>query len=166
MNYDTRKMSKMYSFEELHNGELERIPKSSGVYFVIMPTDFKLVIKEETDGFKLTSKGTPSAFKVEELQKKIIHYGKDYKYSNHILYIGKAKDLHRRIEQYVGYRYNVANLFPHDGGRAIWQLKNNEQLLLRYIECSKNEDCRELEHNLLCRYKEKYGAYPFANWKC
>ena len=142
-----RKMSHMYTFEELHNGALDEIPSTSGVYFVIMPEHFKLILKSETDGFKIK------------------HYGGEEKYNNHILYIGKAKDLHRRIEQYVGYRYNVPNLFPHDGGRAIWQLENNEKLLVRYLECKEGEDCRDMEHKLLCRYKEQYGAYPFANWK-
>lgn len=160
-----RKMSHMYTFEELHNGALDKIPSTSGVYFVIMPEHFKLILKSETDGFKLTSKGNESSFSIDQLKKKIKHYGGEEKYNNHILYIGKAKDLHRRIEQYVGYRYNVPNLFPHDGGRAIWQLENNEKLLVRYLECKEGEDCRDMEHKLLCRYKEQYGAYPFANWK-
>ncbi len=150
-----------YTFKELHAGALENIPKTSGVYFVLAPKDFILSVKAETDGFKLTSKGEPSEFAVEKLAKKLLHYGKP-PYSNNIIYIGKAKDLHRRIEQYVGYRYNVPNLFPHDGGRAIWQLENNENLIVRYKEY---EDCREIEHELLCKYKEKYGAYPYANWK-
>lgn len=150
-----------YTFKELHDGALENIPKTSGVYFVLAPENFILSVKAETDGFKLTSKGEPSTFDVERLEEKLLHYGKP-PYNNNIIYIGKAKDLHRRIEQYVGYRYNVPNLFPHDGGRAVWQLENNEILLVRYQEC---DDCREREHELLCDYKEKYGAYPYANWK-
>lgn len=27
----------MFTFEELHNGALDKIPSSSGVYFVVMP---------------------------------------------------------------------------------------------------------------------------------
>ncbi len=153
-----------YTFKQLHEGALESIPRKSGVYFVLVPEGFILSVKAETDGFKLTSKGEPSEFRVERLEKKLVHYG-DYPYSNKIVYIGKAKDLHRRIEQYVGYRYNVPNLFPHDGGRAIWQLKNNEELLVRYQECNVGEDCRKLEKRLICEYKEKYGAFPFANWR-
>ncbi len=165
MENNTLMMSDLYTFEELHNGALDMIPKTSGVYFVIIPEHFKIVIKEETDGYKLTSKGNPSSYPVEQLQRKALHYGIEAPYNSHILYIGKAKDLHRRIEQYVGYRYDVVNLFPHDGGRAIWQLENNEKLMIRYIECKEKMDCRELEHKLLCKYKDKYGAYPFANRK-
>lgn len=162
---DERRMSNLYTFEELFEGAIDKIPSSSGVYFVLMPEKFNLVIKAESDGYKLTSKGTSSSFSVDKLKEKTKHYGNLTKPNNHILYIGKAKDLHRRIEQYVGYRYNIPNLFPHDGGRAIWQLENNEKLLIRYMECKNGEDCRDMEHKLLCAYKEKYGAYPFANWK-
>lgn len=165
MKTKDRILSKMYTFEELHNGAISEIPATSGVYFVLMPENYKIRIKEETDGFKLTSKGKPSAYSVEKLEKKAKHYGDKNPYSSNILYIGKAKDLHRRIEQYVGYRYNGSNLFPHDGGRAIWQLGNNEKLIVRYLECQENEDCREMEHNLLFNYKKKHGAYPFANWQ-
>ena len=155
----------MFTFEELHNGALDKIPSSSGVYFVVMPKGFELKIKSETDGFKLTSKGKSSKYDVKCLEKKAFHYGTYGNYSNGILYIGKAKDLRRRIEQYVGYRYDTLNLFPHDGGRAIWQLENNEKLIVKYQECKLDQDCRELEHALLVKYKEMYGAYPFANWK-
>ena len=118
MKTKDRILSKMYTFEELHNGAISEIPATSGVYFVLMPENYRIRIKEETDGFKLTSKGKPSAYSVEKLEKKAKHYGDKDSYSSNILYIGKAKDLHRRIEQYVGYRYNGSNLFPHDGGRC------------------------------------------------
>lgn len=163
-NTQDRQLSNMYTFEQLHQGALEELPTTSGVYFVLMPKDFKIVLKEETDGFKLTSKGKPSAYPIEELIKKANHYGIEPPYSSNILYIGKARDLKRRIEQYVGYRYDAQNLFPHDSGRAIWQLENNEKLLVRYLECTENEECKEMEHNLLINYKAKHGMYPFANW--
>lgn len=160
-----RTLSNMYTFEELHNGAIEQIPKVSGVYFVIIPKDFTLVLKEETDGFELTSKGKTSSYPLDKLRPKVEHYGTGYPYKSNILYIGKAKDLQRRIEQYVGFRYRDPNLLPHNGGRALWQLENNEKLLVRYLECKEGEDCREMEKLLLCTYKTKHGAYPFANRK-
>ena len=66
MENNTLMMSDVYTFEELHNGALDKIPKTSGVYFVIIPEHFKIVIKEETDGYKLTSKGNPSSYPVEQ----------------------------------------------------------------------------------------------------
>lgn len=160
-----RTFSKMYTFEELYNGAIKQIPNTSGVYFVIIPVNYEIRIKEKTDGFELTSKGKSSSYPIEKLQKKAEHYGEKYPYTSNILYIGKARDLQRRIEQYVGYRYNGPNLFPHDGGRAIWQLENNEKLLLRYMECKEDEDCEVIEKQLICTYKERHGAYPFANMR-
>ena len=66
MENNTLMMSDVYTFEELHNGALDKIPQTSGVYFVIIPEHFKIVIKEETDGYKLTSKGNPSSYPVEQ----------------------------------------------------------------------------------------------------
>lgn len=160
-----RTMSKLYSVEELHNGAITEIPHTSGVYFVFMPENFVINIKEKTEGFPLTSKGKPSSYPVQKLLKKAEQYSKPVDPKSHPLYIGKAKDLYRRIEQYIAYRYHSPNLFPHDGGRAIWQLDKSERLLFRYVECHEGEDCRELERQLLCEYKERHGEYPFANWK-
>lgn len=160
-----RILSIIHTVEELHNGALSEIPNTSGVYFIFMPENFKLVVLPKTEGFELTSKRKPSSYGIEELKVKAAHYGKFRHYTSRLLYIGKAKDLQRRIEQYIGYRYNVPNLFPHDGGRAIWQIRDSEKLIVRYMECLEGEDCRKIEHVLLEAYKKKYGAYPFANWK-
>ena len=142
--------------KELHDGALNEIPETSGVYFVFMPSNFGLVILQKNVGFEFTSKRKPSSYRIEELEAKAEHYGKFGNYTSHLLYVGKAKNLHRRIEQYVGYRYRIQNLFPHDGGRAIWQIENSEKLIVRYMECLEGEDCRKIE---------QYESYPFANWK-
>lgn len=165
METKERTLSSIHTVEELHNGLLEEVPNTSGVYFVFMPADFELIILPKNVGFEFTSKRKPSSYGMAELEVKAAHYGKFGHYKSHLLYIGKAKDLHRRIEQYIGYRYNIPNLFPHDGGRAIWQIKNSEKLIVQYMECLEGEDCRKVEHALLETYKKRYGAYPFANWK-
>ena len=165
MKTKERTLSAIHTVEELHNGMLSEIPNTSGVYFVFMPANFELIILPKTTGFELTSKRKPASYEIGELEVKAKHYGQFGRYTSHLLYIGKANNLPRRIEQYVGYRYSVPNLFPHDGGRAIWQLRNSEKLIVRYIECLEGEDCRKVEHALLETYKNKYGVYPFANWK-
>lgn len=160
-----RILSRLYTVKELHDGALNEIPETSGVYFVFMPSNFELVILQKNVGFEFTSKRKSSSYRIEELEAKAEHYGKFGNYTSHLLYVGKAKNLHRRIEQYVGYRYRIQNLFPHDGGRAIWQIENSEKLIVRYMECLEGEDCRKIEQNLLQTYKKQYEAYPFANWK-
>ena len=47
MKTKDRILSKMYTFEELHNGAISEIPATSGVYFVLMPENYKIRIKNE-----------------------------------------------------------------------------------------------------------------------
>jgi hypothetical protein len=85
-------------------------------------------------------------------------------YEDGLLYIGKAKKssgrgLRKRITEFVKYGYSMVN--NHRGGRAIWQLDNNKELLIKVIEC---DNPKIVERNELIKYKEIYGEYPFANW--
>ena len=123
------------SFEELYNGKLKLIPPKSGVYLVIMPSNFKLQINETTEGREIF-KGKNMLYSMEDLNRKAEHYNLPERGGN-ILYIGKAKNLHNRIKQYVAWGYfnkNNTKSSPHAGGRAIWQLNNNKKLLLRCFE--------------------------------
>lgn len=80
-----------------------------------------------------------------------------------VLYIGKAggerNRLRQRIKQYVRYGYHEVK--NHRGGRAIWQVNNNKQLLLGYFLCD-NPKIKERE--LLLEFHNKSGTYPVANW--
>lgn len=156
-------ISKMYTVEELHNGAINSIPSESGVYFVLMPKGFDLIVKDVTDGRKTTSKGKVASYPVDDLQRRILHYGNRKKYNSQILYIGKSDNLCDRIKQYIGFRYNDPGLAPHNGGRSIWQLENNERLLFCYHVCRPGEDCEKMEKELLLLYKDRHGCYPFAN---
>lgn len=68
--------------------------------------------------------------------------------------------LKQRIMQYVRYWYGEIN--NHRVGRAIWQIVNNKNLLLGFIECYNPE---KIEKELLERYESKYKVLPVANWK-
>jgi hypothetical protein len=50
----------------------------------------------------------------------------------------------------------------HRGGRAIWQIENNKDLLIGYFLCNSPES---KEKELLKIYKGQYGVLPLANWK-
>lgn len=94
---DNIKLSKTYTVEELHNGAIENIPSASGVYFVLIPKGFDLVVKETTDGRKVTSKGRISSYPVKDLQRRLLHYGdENEKRNSQILYIGQSVNLHQR----------------------------------------------------------------------
>lgn len=163
---DNIKFSNTYTVEELHNGAIENIPSESGLYFVLMPKGFDLTVKDVTDGRKTTSRGKVSSYPVEDLRKRLLHYGdENEKRNSQILYIGQSVNLHDRIEQYIGFRYDVPDIGPHDGGRSIWQLENSEQLLFCYYVCRPGEDSEEMERKLILLYKARHGCYPFANRK-
>ena len=84
-----------------------------------------------------------------------------------IIYIGKAdknnkskRHIRKRVTELIRYGYGECD--NHRGGRAIWQLKNNKELLLEVIY---RENPREKERELLIDYHNKCGEYPFANFK-
>jgi hypothetical protein len=79
----------------------------------------------------------------------------------HILYIGKAqgqRGLKQRIRQFI--RFGMGQLSPHWGGRYIWQIKNNKNLIIKWTEVT---GAREEERKLLKQFYKVYGKLPFAN---
>jgi hypothetical protein len=87
-----------------------------------MPETFCLKYMKETDGPAYGKKGTKMAYPVHKLEEWGAHYSKADRGGN-ILYIGKAKNLQNRIQQYLEFGYNDEKYMVHEGGRAIWQLE-------------------------------------------
>ena len=134
-----------YSFEELMKNPL-LIPKEKGVYLVLKNKDFKFeLIKDKyyADDI-LTSKY--EKVKISDL-----------------LYIGKANGkngLYQRIQQYIKYGLGIGS--THKGGRAIFQLKNWQKLLVLYVPVT---DCEKEEKEILTKFKNAMGTYPLANFR-
>lgn len=140
------------TLDTVYKLDSECIPNVPGVYWIIAPQ--KMIIQLENS---ITNRfATP--YPVEKLE------GKYHScIEQHILYIGKANGRHglrQRIRQYVKYGWNEA--INHKGGRAIWQIKDADMLLLKYECCS---NCDDREHQLLKEFKEKNKFYPLANWR-
>ncbi len=128
------------------------IPNAPGVYQIIAPQKMKIQFENSSTNF------SASLYPVEELEGKYQSC-----LEQHILYIGKANGRHglrQRIRQYVKYGWNEA--INHKGGRAIWQIKDADMLLLKYECCS---NCEDREHQLLKEFKKKNNCYPLANWR-
>jgi len=147
---------KMATISELKNS-YKSIPNESGIYFVIKPKDFKVEIMEKTTAIT-EYKNKSMLFDKNQLVKKF------EKSNKIILYIGKAdgkkNTLQKRIRQLIEYSYGKAK--NHRGGRALWQIKDNKDLLLIYFE---NTNARNLEKELLKEYKRRFGELPLANWR-
>lgn len=150
-----------YNFRQLKEGKISEIPNASGIYWVIMPETFVMNYMKETDGPKFGKKGRKMAYEINELYKWGEHY-REKGTGDYILYIGKAKNLQNRIRQYYEFGYNDEKHHAHEGGRAIWQLENNKELLIKFQECNDEE---RTETELLDKYILKYGVLPFANRK-
>ena len=118
-----------YAINELFDSRCSNVPKTSGVYFVKAPNDFKVEICETSVSF-------------ESIKNKLLLYNKSLlndKYEKlkekEILYIGKANcknGLHERIKQYIMYGYKKSKI--HQGGRAIWQIDKCENLIIEFYE--------------------------------
>lgn len=142
--------------EYISTGHLYSIPRQEGTYKVILPNNFEVNIKSDSDVLQCTKTPYPIDLLCDKWEK-ISKISNEEKY---IVYIGKAKDLRQRTLQFI--RFRMGQVRNHAGGRALWQIENNMQLLFEY---SVEANSREKEKRMLLTYKEKYGLYPFANFK-
>lgn len=139
------------------------IPDQKGVYVVVMPNDFIVQFRPTTDG--------PDVYKSRNLVVAIDELEQNWVENSRILYIGMAggesHKLKDRIWEYVRYGYYKEDKIKgrtgctnHRGGRYIWQLESNKELLIGYTLW---EDARILESVLIKQFEVKYKKKPFAN---
>lgn len=80
----------------------------------------------------------------------------------HVVYIGKADVLRRRLRQFG--RFGAGEAVGHRGGRLIWQLADADKLLVAWHAISWDEAARDYERRLLAAFARRYdGRRPFAN---
>ena len=72
--------------------------------------------------------------------------------------------MRQRIRQYTKHGYGKAK--NHTGGRAIWQLENNKELLIQIESCDTDIDPEAIESILLNEYYLAHNnTLPFANFE-
>jgi hypothetical protein len=82
-----------------------------------------------------------------------------------VLYIGKAGSntskatLQSRIKQYLD--FGTGKPVGHWGGRYIWQLSNADDLLIAWKVL--DDDPRQIEKQLIQKFRACFGSIPFAN---
>lgn len=147
----------LYTFEDLRLNGFRSVPDEKGIYAVLVPDLFEVQFLDDTTAIK-TYRGKNLLYPASDLRTK--YNSSDRK----LLYIGKAggesNKLRQRIRQYVKYGCGEAN--NHRGGRAIWQIRNNHQLLIGYCMCDEPET---KESASLAEYFNQYGTFPVANWR-
>ncbi|MGH3984198.1 MAG: hypothetical protein ACREX8_06905 [Gammaproteobacteria bacterium] len=77
-----------------------------------------------------------------------------------VLYIGKAGDLRRRLNEYR--RHGAGQRVGHSGGRYIWQLDDTDLLLVAW-QLTADLDPEDVESRLIAEFVTSYGQRPFAN---
>lgn len=146
-----------YTFKELYEQNLHKeLPESGGIYRILLPENFEFIIKPTTDA--------ADGKHPKSVEKLINKWNKIGIHDDRIVYIGKADNLRRRIRQYTKHGYGEAK--NHMGGRAIWQLENNKELLVEIEPCDANVDPEYIESMLLDEYILTHNnTLPFANFK-
>ena len=132
------------------------IPKIRGVYLVLNPVRSAKYLLPGVGGF---FKGKDPNISMEELNA-------NYVDNVLVIYIGKAggtsnnATLHSRIRQYL--RFGQGKNVGHWGGRLIWQIKHNQELVFCWKPTPRSEP-RDIEKELLDAFSEQFKRLPFAN---
>jgi hypothetical protein len=138
------------------------IPSVKGIYVVVS-------VKKPQEKFLIP--GTGGFFRGQDPNVSKNCLVQNWVRGTHILYIGKTgvdsgitkATLKKRISAYL--RFGLGHNANHQGGRYIWQLKNNKDLLIYWRVCIDGEIPRSLEKSLLLEFESYYNRLPFANLK-
>lgn len=139
----------------------EIIPREKGIYFVLNNSNKININKNEEE--RPYSEDEKLLYKVENLRNKAKVLS-----NKKILYIGKAtgeRGLNQRLNQYI--KYKKGKCMTHKGGRAIWQINEEDinELKVFWIIINDKNQAEIAEHELLKKFKKENTVYPFANWR-
>lgn len=141
-----------HTVSEMKDGLCQRLLDFPGVYIIFRYDDtVPKFLEVGSGGF---FKGKDPNVSIDELQANWVP-------GAHVVYIGKATSLKKRLGQYM--RFGDGKNVGHWGGRYIWQLADADDLIV----CTKltEEDPRAVEADLIQDFISQYGQRPFANLK-
>lgn len=147
----------IHLIKNLYFDGLINVPNEKGIYVVLKPEEMILNLLPTTTA--ITSYNNRNLlYDLDALNKKYNNSDKT------LLYIGKAGGEKNKLKSRIGQlvRYGYGEVDNHRGGRAIWQIQNNKDLLIGYFLCN---EPNSKEKELLEKYKDMYGVLPLANWK-
>jgi len=159
--FNNLKELELYGFEgfkRIHflKNNYSVIPEKAGVYIVINKDYDKSFLDESVGGH---FKGKNPTISIEKINNNWVE-------NTLVVYIGKAggynskATLKKRLIQYL--RFGGGEPVGHWGGRLIWQLKKNNDLIIAWKKLY-NKEPRSEEQNLINQFEQKYNRLPFAN---
>lgn len=146
------------NIRELQDTRCRHLPSQQGVYVIVRerptPPSFLPI---SVGGF---FKGKNQTVSLAELEGKWVA-------GTPVVYIGKAgggtssATLKKRLWQYM--QFGQGKDIGHWGGRFIWQLEDNKDLIVMWQSTSR--DAEAVESELLDTFVSGFGKLPFANVK-
>lgn len=157
--YPTDEYQKDYSFEELFNrvkpnknADWKDIYKSPGVYVIYFTNDSQPFFTKTS---KISNTNSISPFRLKQKWKLL-----NNEHKTDILYIGKGKNLRKRIRALIRFGHGKSN--KHYGGEWIWQIENISDLRLLISSCPINQE-GSYENWLLNTFKKDHHDWPLCN---
>jgi hypothetical protein len=135
-------------FAELPSAD---VPTAPGVYVVLRPVSIEPTWVEISPAGWF--KGRDPSVSVDKLRSAWVPGAE-------VLYIGKAGDLRRRLNEYR--RHGAGQRVGHWGGRYTWQLAGTDLLLVAW-QLTLDLDAGDVESRLIAEFVTSYGQRPFAN---
>lgn len=138
---------------DLQASRCDEVPKEPGVYLILRESNETPVFLKQSIGGHF--KGKDPTVCIERLESEWVD-------ETVVLYIGKGDKLKRRLRQYM--QFGQGKPKAHKGGRLIWQLADSNALLVCWKSTPKQKP-RDVEKQLIQKFKAAYGRRPFANLK-
>ncbi len=157
MRWDRRRLEELgfggfLTFAALRTGRISEVPTAPGVY---------VVVRDEQGPPRFLKTSVGGHFKRQDPAISIDRLGSEWIENCILLYLGKAENLQRRINQYS--EFGTGKPVGHWGGRLIWQLADSAELAVAWRRCKPGEDARAVEAELLAIFAGDLGRLPFAN---
>ena len=146
-------------FVPLKASDADEVPAAAGIYLVYRPAvTFPVFLPVSGAGH---FKGKDPSVSTSALEAAWVAGAQ-------VIYIGKAGlrksgkgGLRRRIGEYR--RFGAGEPIGHWGGRYVWQLADNSDLLVAWRVTAATEDPGAAESALIEQFVARYSALPFAN---